>query len=158
MLKMAIFFTLSVEIKKKTYISYVSMYMYVKIAQNGLRIKSNWSTSVGWGERSVKHHSPLLLWYLRLNCFHSFLGDLRRLEIAFEIYWPLAVPNCQQKPEWSENLTFKVSYSWGQIFEEQVNKYHMLLKKSFQPIEHLLVASSIPFFFKSLTFCRTLEV
>ena len=32
MLKMAIFFKLIVEIKKKTYISYVSMYMYVKIA------------------------------------------------------------------------------------------------------------------------------
>ena len=32
MLKMAIFFKLIVEIKKKTYISYVFMYMYVKIA------------------------------------------------------------------------------------------------------------------------------
>ena len=32
MLKMAIFFKLIVEIKKKTYICYVFMYMYVKIA------------------------------------------------------------------------------------------------------------------------------
>ena len=32
MLKMAIFFKLIVEIKKKIYISYVFMFMYVKIA------------------------------------------------------------------------------------------------------------------------------
>ena len=32
MLKMAIFFKLIVEIKQKTYISYVFMYTYVKIA------------------------------------------------------------------------------------------------------------------------------
>ena len=32
MLKMAIFFKLIVEIKKKTYISYAFMYVYVKIA------------------------------------------------------------------------------------------------------------------------------
>ena len=32
MLKMAIFFKLIVEIKQKTYITYVFMYMYVKIA------------------------------------------------------------------------------------------------------------------------------
>ena len=34
MLKMAIFFKSIVEFKKKTYISYVFMYMYVKIAPN----------------------------------------------------------------------------------------------------------------------------
>ena len=32
MLKMAIFFKLIVEIKKKTYIPYVFMYMYIEIA------------------------------------------------------------------------------------------------------------------------------
>ena len=46
MLKMAIFFKLIVEIKKKTYISYVFMYMYVKKPQNGLRIKSNCNRAV----------------------------------------------------------------------------------------------------------------
>ena len=57
MLKMTILFKLIVEIKKKTYISYVFMYMYVKNPQNGLRIKSNC-------HRAVAHCVPpyLKIW------------------------------------------------------------------------------------------------
>ena len=56
--------------------------------------------------KNERKNSTKLQWYLKLNCFRSFLEELKTPKRHFEINWPLQVPTMCWSTFWSIVFAF----------------------------------------------------